>query len=91
MNGMITAQGLDVVDGNKEFYGNAGLNWDLSSGGSVGEINARSSAELASGVVYNTTGLFDYGNNAYLLSIVDTTSDFLTDAKGSYGGNQFDW
>jgi hypothetical protein len=91
MNGLITIQGKDTVNDNLQFYGNAGLTWDITSGGSVGTIQARSAAELASGDVYNATGNLDYGDNKYFLNIVDTTSNFLTNAMGTYGGNQYSW
>jgi hypothetical protein len=91
MTGSITAQGRDVTNGELQFYGNAGLNWMLTDSGSVGEVNARSAAELKSGAVYNATGVFDYGNNAYSLDVQETVSDFIVDAVGTYGGNQYDW
>jgi hypothetical protein len=91
MTGSITAQGRDVTNGEQQFYGNAGLTWILTESGNVGEVNARSAAELKSGAVYNATGIFDYGNNAYSMDVQETVSDFVADAVGTYGGNQYNW
>jgi hypothetical protein len=92
MTGAVTVQGQDTANGNLQFYGNAAVDWVLRDGGSVGEVNARSASILTPhGVIYNVTGLFDYGNNQYLLNIADPVSEFLTTAQGTYGGDQFNW
>jgi hypothetical protein len=91
MTGSITTQGRDVVNGDLQFFANAGLSWLLTEGGNVGDVNARCAAELASGHLFNATGVFDYGNNEYSLDVTETVSDFVADAVGTYGGNQYDW
>jgi hypothetical protein len=91
MTGSITTQALDIVDHKMEFKGDAELKWNLQDGGNEGEINAHSKALLSSGYVYNVTGEFDYGNNQYSLDVTDNINDFLADANGRYGGNQYHW
>ena len=91
MQGSITSQALDVVNGLVHFTGDVGLEWLLSDGGIIGSVHARSAMNVSSGPVCDMTSVLEYGNNHYYLHSVESTSQYEMSAEGGYGGDVHNW
>ena len=91
MSGNITAHAVDTANGQVDYDGSLYLVWELTEGGEVGVVVARSASSVASGPVYDVASEFRYGNNEYFLKTVESTSHFLVSAVGGYGGKPIKW
>ena len=91
MSGNITAHAVDTVNGQVDYDGNLYVVWELTEGGEVGVVAARSASSVASGPVYDVASEFSYGNNKYFMETVDSTANFLVNAAGGYGGKPVKW
>ena len=91
MTGSISATGTDVVNLETQFQSASSLLWDVSTGGDAGMVSVASEVSLLSSALWEVEGSFEYGDNAYSLSVQDETAKLECYGNGQYGGTWEDW